>query len=156
LILHLGVVDLPYAGRETPRQVKRRLKRGGKAPAGAKTTYDVAMILESKYHVMETFAHRYKDEMAAELVSALNGRMENLLMGAPLSHGPFGEAESAIKDMFSKFLENREMDGLPGIPTKAALSGVSHRFKNKRNPNGRPSFIDTGLYESSARAWIDQ
>lgn len=158
MILHLGVIDVPYVGRETPAQRSKRLKKGGQPPAGAKTTYDVAKILESKYHVMENFAHRYRSEMAAELVSAINGRMENLLMGAPVSQAPFGEAESAIKNMFSKFLENREMDGMPGVPTKAAIAGISHRFKKKRKADiyGRPSFIDTGLYESSARAWIDQ
>jgi hypothetical protein len=51
----------------------------------------------------------------------------------------------------------KEMDrlGYPGVPTKASLDGVSHRFKNKRGAPGRPSFSDTGLYEDSFVAWID-
>ena len=71
----------------------------------------------------------------------------------------FYEEHANIETRFRHFLSQKEMDslGVPGVPTKAALAGVSHRFKHpyaKRAP--RPSFIDTGLYEASFRAWVEK
>lgn len=158
MILHFGVIDVPYVGRETAAQMRKRLKRGDHPPAGAKTTGDVADILEAKYHVMEIFWELHHVEILKILTQSSEGALESILLGAPIQLDPYGEAGSKIKDMFSVFLTNKEMDklGYPGVPTQAAKDGVSHRFKNRRNKKGpRPSFIDTGLYEASFKAWID-
>jgi hypothetical protein len=61
--------------------------------------------------------------------------------------------------MFSNFLALQEVEklGIPGVPTQAALKGISHRLKHpyrKSNPR-RPSFVDTGEYMRSAAFWID-
>lgn len=155
--LHLGVVDIPYVARETPAQMRKRVRKAAPRPAGQKTTGDVADILEAKYHVMEAFFTLHQDEIVKTLESSLQGSLENLLTGAPLTANPLGEGESEIKNLFSQFLTNKEMDslGYPGVPTKAALQGESQRFKRRRNNVSRPSFVDTGLYESAFRAWID-
>lgn len=151
MILHLGVVDLPYSNPPTKRH-------RSKVPRGAETTGDVAGWLETRYHVMENFYELHKDDIAADLEDGLAGALENILTGAaPFTNNPFGSAESKIEERFRDFLTNREMEtiGYPGVPTQAALDGVSHRFKNpykKRAP--RPSFIDTGLYQSSEKTWI--
>lgn len=136
-VIHLGVSDLSYA-------------------TGDKSTGDVAEILEGKYHIMEIFYQQHKEDIAADLEKAISGALENMMAGAPPSNKPFGSAEGVIEDRFRRFLSEAEMDrlGYPGVPTGAALSGVNHRTKIKKGAP-RPSFIDTGLYESSMVCWID-
>ena len=138
--LHLGVIDLPYAN------------------AGSATTGDVAEILEAKYHVMEIFWQLHGQEVADAICNSMVGAFESrVLHGAPAGLDFYGTAMGVAKQLFSRFLESKEMDalGYPGVPTKAALTGVSHRFKKKRGAPGRPSFVDTGLFESSFRAWME-
>lgn len=137
-VLHLGVIDVPYARR------------------GGKTTGDVAEILEAKYHVMEMFYQQNEVFVAKSLEKSVAGTLESLLLGAPLSIDAFGAGTSRIEDRFKQFLSRREIERLsyPGVPTQAALKGVSHRLKGKRSGRRRPSFIDTGLYQSSFKAWV--
>jgi hypothetical protein len=136
-VIHLGVTDVTYA-------------------TGAKTTGDVAEILEDKYHIMQVFYEQHKEDVAEDLEQSLSGAMESMMAGAPPSNRPFGSAEAAIEERFKRFLSEAEMDalGYPGVPTAAALAGVSHRFKTKKG-SPRPSFIDTGLFQSSFVVWID-
>lgn len=152
MILHLGVIDLPY-GHQAPRKGRKR-----RITATTKSTGDVADILEAKYHVMEIFFEEHADDVVTYLEDGLQGTIDNILMGAPLTVSAFASAESKIKDRFDQFISQREMDalGYPGIPTQAAQKGISHRFKRPRGSRvPRPSFIDTGLYLSSFRAWIE-
>ena len=142
--LHLGVIDVPY-------------KNGSNSDP--KTTGDVATILEAKYHVMEHFWEAKKPEIAASLEQSMGDAIEALMMGATAAADPFTAAASDIEAKFKHFLSQRELDslGYPGIPTKAAQNGVSHRFKHpyaKRAP--RPSFIDTGTYEASFKVWVER
>jgi hypothetical protein len=161
--LHLGVIDVPYVD---PAPVKAPKARRGKANrprkrrakgSGAVTTGDVAEILEAKYAVMDTFVLLHEQEIADQFAEAISGALENLVVGAPPANNPFGPAEGWTEARFKRFLELQEMNGLvQGVPTRAALEGVRHRFKSKKNPAGpRPSFIDTGLYESSFKAWVE-
>jgi hypothetical protein len=150
-VLHLGVDDIPYS--EAPPPVKR-----GRKPAGTanETTGDVAEILEDKYHIIQIFYEQHQKDVALALESSLVGALESLLLGAPTNLSPLGEATDKIQTAFKRFLSEKEMDrlGYPGIPTKASLMGISHRFKGKKG-SPRPSFIDTGLYENSFRSWVD-
>jgi hypothetical protein len=68
---------------------------------------------------------------------------------------PLGQATSKIERRFKEFLTNKEMDGQPGVPTKAALAGRSKRFKRAyaKRPS-RPSFVDTGLYRGAFKSWF--
>jgi hypothetical protein len=138
--LHLGVVDVPYA----------HSRRGV-------STGDVATWLENRYHVFEHYWNLHQHDIAKHIETSLAGTITSLLAGAPPSIDPFGSAVSHIEDGFKQMLSTKELDrlGYPGIPTLAAQEGVSHRFKNpyKHRPP-RPSFIDTGLYQSSAKAWF--
>ncbi|AHE73407.1 hypothetical protein M942_22590 [Enterobacter ludwigii] len=133
--LHLGVINIPYENENT-------------------TTGDVAERLETKYHIMQTFFDRYGDEIAQLMSNDLAAGLENLMMGAPLPADPFAESMSQVHHLFSAFLYNKEMNGLTGIPTQRALDGISKRFKNGKGPKNRPSFIDTGMFENSMRAWV--
>lgn len=141
LILHLGVIDVPYQSEE---------KKG----SSSETTGDVAERLEAHYSVMETFTDRHGGFIADALANSMAGALENIMAGAPPSNNPFGSAESAIEERFRAFIDGKEMNGVPGVPTKASLLGIRSRFKNRRDP-GRPSFQDTGLYETSFKAWME-
>lgn len=134
--LVLGVLDIPYENGQT--------------------TGDVAEILEAKYHIMETFSEVRELEMADAMADGMAGALESLMMGAPPSLDPFGDGTSAIENMFKDALSNREFDGLiNGVPTRAAVKGKSNRFKSKKSGGSRPSFIDTGQYQASFKAWVE-
>lgn len=163
MILHLGVIDLPYveappasgqrSGKRRPGPHKRHAKQFAN-----KTTGDVAEILEAKYHVMEHFSEIHGEDIVDALGDSLQGAIESLLMGGPPRLDALGSATSKIEDIFKQMLSKGELDalGYPGIPTKAAERGVSHRFKRAYvRRQARPSFIDTSLYQSSFKAWTD-
>ena len=138
-VLHLGVADMPYT-------------------KGGQTTYEVAQILEDKYHVIEIFFEQKKSQIERILTASVESALKAVLKGLPV-RDPFSNANDEIETLFKEFLLTAEIEGLgyPGIPTAAALKGVSHRFKHpyaKANPR-RPSFIDTGTYENSFKAWVD-
>jgi hypothetical protein len=135
----LGVVDVPYT-------------------LGRATTGDVANWLENKYHIMELMYETHQTQIADDLANSVRGALETLMSGGPAAVDPFAAAGDDIRRRFDDFIALGEVEwlGIPGVPTKAALAGKSSRFKKKRNPRGRrPSFIDTGLYLQSFRAWVD-
>jgi hypothetical protein len=154
-VLHLGVNDIPYVN--APR------KGQNKPTADTKTTGDVGEILEAKYHVMEIFANVHEADIVSDLESGLAGALENLLMGAPPSTDPFGAAASKIEGRMKDFITNREMDalGYPGVPTQAALDRAAGKARSSRKSKKRKSnaeavsFYDSGLYQSSMKAWVD-
>lgn len=159
LTLHLGVVDIPYAyDQQQVGKNGKPLKRAKKVTLST-TTGDVAEILEAKYHLIEVFYEEHEDDIAKAFEESLAATFENVLLGVPPPNDPFAAANNKIEAMFKTFLSSQEVEriGIPGTPTKAALAGVSHRFAHpyaKRAP--RPSFIDTGLYEASFSAWMDE
>ena len=152
MILHFGVIDLPYAN--APKEFRRHKS----APAaGTETTGDVATWIENKYHVMEVYYNERGDYVADQMAESIKGAIENLMMGAPPVADPFLAGANSIEQDFKSMLSQRKFDGLiPGVPTKRAQEGRSLRFKSGYNPKGeRPSFIDTGLYQASMKVWID-
>lgn len=162
--LHLGVLDIPYsdAPSASPKASLAAAKRRSKIPPrtaapSSKSTGDVADILESRYGIMEKFFELHTPIIADELAESARGALENLMMGAPGTISLTAEAESAIEADFKRALSLREFDGvISGVPTQAALDGVSHRFASPRGSRGsRPSFIDTGLYQMSFKTWVD-
>ena len=167
MILNFGVIEIPYVHPPSTKRVKRRpliTKRGviqarptnaAGVPAPV-TTGDVAQWLEDKYHIMEVFFEENQSFIFGQLENAMEGQMETLLMGGKINQPVAHSAFSEIEHRFRKFLSMQEMDGLgiPGVPTKAALMGISHRFKARHGPP-RPSFIDTGLYQKAFRVWTN-
>ena len=136
-ILHLGFLETPHIDSRH-------------------STYEVAEILESKYHVVETFYELNETQIADAIVQSYADAIESIELGAPITLNLAGDAISMIETTFKKSLGQQAYDGvIPGVPTKAALMGRSKRFKRGRNPRGsRPSFIDTGIYQSSFVAWF--
>lgn len=159
--LHLGVLDIPYPDQPHAQRVaKPRPGRLVKPPAAHRpplTTGDVAEALERRYHIMQTFYDTLgEDAVVAALQRSVDNALADITSGAPLSLDPVAAATSELHTAFQIFIDQREMDGRAGVPTKASLHGVNHRMLHpfaKRGP--RPSFKDTGLYEGSERAWTD-
>jgi len=171
--LVFGVLDIPYAN--APRA------KGSKAKSGTQTTGDVAQWLEDEYHIMEVFAAVHAQDIAHDLEHSVVGALNSILNGAPASLDVFGSATSKIEERMKNFILTGEMEklGIPNVPTQAALNGVSHRFANAMNTSytmplnkktgkrrkkalkkpqrdARVSFYDTGLYETSMKAWIEK
>lgn len=136
--LHLGVMDVPY----------------GKAH-GSKSTGDVAEILEGKYALFSKFVEMHAPVIEHVIANSLHGTIETALMGGPTGSA-FATATSEIEELFKDALTMQSYDHrIPGVPTGAAQRGVSHRKKHpyaSTNPP-RPSFIDTGLFQQSFKAW---
>jgi hypothetical protein len=169
-ILHLGVIDIAYlppqptgpqrkAPKRPPKRPRAKIAKRWRAKYVNLTTGDVAEILEAKYHIFENFWNIHQADVVGDVEKSLQGAVESFLMGAPLSLNPFGTATSEIENRMKKFLSDAEMEkiGYPGVPTQAALEGVSHRFKSgyTKGRARRVSFIDTGLYQASMMAWVD-
>lgn len=140
--LRLGVADVPYSRK------------------GGQTTGEVAERLEGRYRIMQRFSAAHEDFIKDRLSAALAEGFETLLVSGRAPPDIFAGACSEIEERFRQFLDLRELDAAmdPGIPTKASLRGVNHRLKRpyaKSNPP-RPSFIDTGAYQASMKAWVDE
>jgi hypothetical protein len=141
--LHLGVEEIPYTAQDKA--------------SGGKGTGDIAEILEAKYAIMGTFADRFGDFIAGELEQSVAKALNSILIGAPPNIDPFAGATANIEDRFKDFISKQELDGVAGVPTKAALRGVNHRLKHPyKRRAARASFVDTGLYLSSFKAWVEQ
>lgn len=160
-ILHLGVIDIPYAYEKEVVGKKGKVLKKKKKVVHSQTTGDVAEILEDKYHIMELFfeEHEAHNLITGAIEEALKGSLESMAMGAPPTENPFAAATQAIDEAFKRFITEGAVErlGIPGTPTEAALKGVSHRKAHpyaKANAR-RPSFVDTGLYVDSFISWID-
>ncbi len=153
--LVLGVLDVAYSDA---------------SPGGAKTTGDVAQILEAKYHIMETFYQSRQQKIGEWLAESVADAITAVVSGRHVQ--PTFDAEQQIEASFREFLNANEMAILGFLTdserdyylthtpayTGAANAGVNHRKKHpySQKNKARPVFIDTGLYVASMRAWIEE
>jgi hypothetical protein len=157
--LVLGVLDVAYSD--------------ARGKDGATTTGDVAEILERNYHVMQTFYESRQEKIADWLAGSVANAIETVVeTGSNVM--PTFEAEQNIEAEFRVFLSANEMSHLLGSLTDSELSyylgatggdfrgagerGVNHRKKRPYSSKNkaRPAFIDTGLYQASFRAWVEE
>ncbi len=146
--IQLGVKDVPYA-------------------SSSMTTGDVAQILEAKYHIIGTFVEVYAKELQKILERSFVNASEEMALGLPV-RPLHASALQEIQMLMKRWLSTQEVErqGIRGVPTRAALDGVNHRFKSGlnrvtmkkfragvRKGVRRPSFIDTALYQASLSAW---
>ncbi len=106
---------------------------------------------------MQHFFDEYEGVFMYDLIEDLEKQIFNLNNGSPVFEGgPFKSGLEKMKVLFVQFLDDREIEhlGIPGVPTKAALDGVQSKFKLFKGER-RPSFIDTGLYQQSFKAWTE-
>lgn len=159
-VLNIGVLDVPYAYEQVLLTKKGKPRKRGKKVVLSITTGEVAEYIENEYHVMETFYEVHHEKILDLIVEALLGDLDNVLNGRAPNPDLYAPAGAEIETMFKRFLSTREAEGagIAGVPTQAALDGISHRLAHPyagANPR-RPSFIDTGLYQSSVKVWVDQ
>lgn len=135
--LHLGVLDT--------------------AEPNGEETHFVAEILEKKYSLFSSFVERYEQRMADHLADSVQNALETMMVTGHPVVDPFADANEEIMKDFRSFLDKAEIEsmGIPGVPTKAAVSGRSKRFKRGIGPR-RPSFIDSGILQASFRSWISR
>ena len=164
ITIHLGVTDVPYrtalpaASRRVARW--RHNLRPWQRIGGTTTTGDVAEILEKRYGLFSMFATFHGADIVAAVESAMEGKLENLLLGKPIDGSLFSDNDlSDIEQAFRKSIDEQEYDSrVPGVPTAAAQRGVNHRLMHpyRRGNPSRPSFLDTGLMQGSFRAWVTE
>ena len=151
--LVLGVIEVAY---DTGGEAKKPRKAKHARSSEPTTTVLVATVLEAKYGVMATFADAHQNDITGDLISSIEGALEDLYAGAPM-RDPFAEGCKKIDGRFRQFLMTAEIEsmGIPGVPTKAAVERRSLRFKKKKSDHDRPSMVDTGLYSASAISWVE-
>jgi hypothetical protein len=142
--LELGVLDVAYTSDSSGKKT---------------TTGDVAEILESNYHVMETFAELRKQRIADFLAQSMANALQDRLNGRTATGSPMFDAEQRIEADFRAFLDANEMNRLSVALTGQAISAAAARGVNRRKKNpfakanrARVAFVDTGLYRDSFRA----
>jgi hypothetical protein len=152
--LHFGVTEMPYSHSDNLGKVKKGRTQGRDRLS---TTGEVAEKLEEKYGIFALFWEKNADKIVDLLGEGLAGSFESLMMGAPASPNVFQSGNAEVDKLFKEWLSTGEIEklGVPGVPTKASIRRRSSRFKSGKGPSQRPSFIDTGLYESSARTWAE-
>jgi hypothetical protein len=144
--LHLGFEDRAYPSQPSP------LKRGKstrplKATYGqGKTSREVAKELEDRYKIVEEFWNLEQDIFTESLEEAFAEDLEEIMtMEQPSSKGVSYKGTDAIEARFRRDLRSRRYDNvISGVPTLAAKRG------------SRPSFIITGTYLQSFRAWVEE
>jgi hypothetical protein len=136
------------------------MSRAQEAYGEGKTTSEVAADLEAKYKIVETFWEMEEENFIEVLEDAYADNIEEVIQmeQIPKAGGISDTETDKIEKNFMQSLQSRRFDGvLPGVPTTAAQRGVSHLHRHpyaKRAP--RPSFIDTGMYQRSFRAWVEE
>lgn len=125
------------------------------------TTFNVAKILEKRYHVMQTFFDLRKGQIAEALADDMAGRLEDLFAGGKSKTRKGYRAEQKIETQFRAFIYSNQMQrialALTGAPiSAAAVSGVNKRKKHPyaQKNRARPAFVDTTTYVTSFRAQI--
>jgi hypothetical protein len=144
--LALGVIDIPYGHAYGEDTVDPNI-----------TTFEVAAKLEKRYKIMSTFYQAHKVEINQDIADAYGVMVKNIFKGRPLGKmQALGQATTRIPAMFHKFIDTRQMDGQPGVPTQRSIDGITHRKKKRYVEPGRPSFRDSMLYRNSMKAWITE
>ena len=118
-----------------------------------KTTYDVAKILEGKYHVMQIFFDMHGADIAKELEERVEGELTKLMAGHKSANflnelDPLTETEQK----FREYIDNSEH----GIQLKKLLKPQAGGRKKMqyRKVDKVTAFIWSGLYRQCFRAWI--
>jgi hypothetical protein len=162
----MGFVNTPYtketmarpaasAKSEEQRNRKRSFSR-------TMTAQKVAEILENKYDIVETFSAIYDEEISNIMKDGVSQVANNLLSGGKGTttasmKNLMKPYTNEVQNLFRQFLDHEEMNGLiEGVPTAAAMGGkLRGRGKVSRGGKQRPSFVNTGIYRASFRAWAD-
>ena len=154
--LNLGVIDVPE-------------------PEGG-TSYTVGVELEKQYGVFSMFANTYEKFIVETVAEDAADGLEALMRGESVSvNTVFATSGEEITNKMHEFITTQEVErvapsyGEYGIPTQAALEGKTLRTAagktiskvrkgqkvKKVYGQRRPSFIYSGIFEKSMKAWIE-
>jgi hypothetical protein len=164
--LVLGVDDHAYTARyepQSPLSATKKKKRQASmthaqmAYGQGKTTGVVAKDLEKRYGLMGAFWEMEQDYVMTLIEKSIGQSIEEMVASGERNPLISQDVLDKIETRFKRNLSTRRYDGqLNGVPTLAAQRGVSHLVRHpyaKRAP--RPSFIDTGMYQASFKAWLE-
>jgi hypothetical protein len=134
--LIFGVIDIPYSGSNvTTGKVANWLEYGTKRMG--------------PYYIMGNYVEHNKAFIAKEVTEEVLGSLSGVSSGHPMDAISTGIKQAISQRMYDQWV------GAPLVPTKAALAGKSARFKKGKKRGARPSFIDSGLYQSSIRVVLE-
>ena len=163
--LQFGFEDIPYSGRYSPQSPltvtvkKRRPKTLSPVQLSygqGKTTGQVATDIEKKYGVTEVFYKLEEDNIGTSFEDSFKTALENAMSYLPFNAGLETKETDLIEKRFRRSLSTRRFDGLiPGVPTRSSLRGISHLRRKPMSGTPRSSFINTGLYQHSFKAWME-
>lgn len=143
--IHFGVLVVPYKDEKGKPELT--------------TTGEVATKLEYRYNVMQVFFDKYQNEISEIVMFEMLAVFENVALGMPIENAYMINL-SKVDTLFNQYLDKDEWQTITGRTIKAAQAGHSKRFKDRFNEKGlrgpRPAFIDSGLYEDSFKAWIEE
>jgi hypothetical protein len=121
-----------------------------------KTVGMVAEELEKKYGILEAFVTMEEnfivDNFEKAYVNAIDTR-------APADTWTAVWDPIQLESKFRHAITGQKFDGIiKGVPTKAAQEGVSHLRADpyRKGATARPSFMNTGLYMRSLKAWLEK
>jgi hypothetical protein len=165
ITLHMGFINTPYTKETimrpaTSAKAEEKRQRRRSFPK-TMTAEDVANILEGKYGIVETFSAIHEDEISNIILEGFAEIAERIFEDRGFTTATLRNLmkpnTKQVENMFRRFLDREEMnDMVPGVPTKAARKGIRHgRGRITKSGTQRPSFIDTGIYKASFRAWAD-
>jgi hypothetical protein len=143
--LHLGFEDHAYPSQPSPLK-RGKLTRSLKATYGqGKTSREVAKELEDRYKIVEEFWNLEEDNFVEILEDAFAEDIEEVMtMKKPSRKGVSFKGTDLLEARFRRNLALGRYDNIiSGVPTTAAKRGH------------RPSFIVTGTYLQSFRAWLE-
>jgi hypothetical protein len=137
--LHLGCVDVQYTNS----------KEG-------ETTFEVAQILEKKYHVMDIFYEMHTADIAKELESRIAGAIERAFAGHK-SPNLFTAMDPffGIEEKFREYID-REEHGIKLKRISKPVAGGRKKRQYKKVETPLPAFVYSGLYRYNFRAWIEK
>ena len=141
LKLYLGFEDRPYSIRHvTPG--RRKYIRGSKYGQGTSSA-QVAESLEERYGILESFVE--EETTIQDIIEDVFGeRIEQVLAGLEYDKNDMAKRTPDIEKAFRTMLGMEMLHTRGTVPTAAATR------------EGRKSFIRTGLYQSSFRAWVEE
>jgi hypothetical protein len=161
IVLHLGFLNTPYTKKNMAAPVAAvkahmaKTRRGTSRTANAEA---VAGVLENRYGIVGTFLDVHQEAIDDIVTETFENYVIDAMskVGKPTSAKMvkyMASRTNRIEKLFRGFLDREEMNGMAeGVPTQSALDG-KRRGRKSRTP--RPSFIDTGIYRASFRAWAD-
>ena len=142
---HLGVENFSYVVQKQP-MLTSVVRVRKKAYGQGKSTGDVATQIENQFKLMETFYDLDGESVIIPIIENIvfddiNTKLEGKSADAKLKD----EDAQKVEKQFMQNLSSRRYDGvIKGVPTRPSLK------------TNRPSFINTGLYSSSFRFWMEE